>query len=97
MESIKLYDARNLGEYEEGKDLTLKIECIDEDGSEYKGWYHTVGTNYSGKKYNFFKSKLPNGKKCQRKVSIKIENILISIIKKNVDQKNYLGWHKLKI
>ena len=36
-------------------------------------------------------------KKCQRKVSIKIENILISIIKKNVDQKNYLGWHKLKI
>ena len=57
MESIKLYDARNLGEYEEGKDLTLKIECIDEDGSEYKGWYYTVGTHYSGKKCNFFKTR----------------------------------------
>ena len=97
MEVKKLYDARDLGEFTEGKDLVLKIECIGFDGSEYKGWYHTVGTHHSGKKYNFFKTRLPNGKKCQRKVSIKIENILISIIKKNVDQKNYLGWHKLKI
>ena len=93
MEVKQLYDARDLGELTEGKDLTLKIECIDEDGSEYKGWYHTVGTNYSGKKYNFFKSKLPNGKKCQRKISNKIEKILISIIKKN--QKNYLGWGEI--
>jgi len=92
MEVKQLYDARDLGELTEGKDLTLKIECIDEDGSEYKGWYHTVGTNYSGKKYNFFKSKLPNGKKCERKVSNKIEKILIAIIKKN--QKNYLRWEK---
>jgi len=92
MEVKKLYDARDLGEFTEGKDLTLKIECIDEDGSEYYGWYYTVGTHHSGKKYNFFKTRLPNGKKCKRKVSSKIENILISIIKKNVDQKNYLGW-----
>ena len=92
MEVKKLYDARNLGEFTDGKDLVLKIECIGFDGSEYYGWYYTVGTHCSGKKYNFFITRLPNGKKCQRKVSSKIENILIAIIKKNVDQKNYLGW-----
>jgi len=93
MKLTKIYDGRNLGEFTEGKDLVLKIECSDENGSEYKGWYYTVGTHFSGKKYNFFKSKLANGKKCQRKVSSKIEKILISIIKKN--QKNYLGWGEI--
>ena len=108
----KIYDCRNIGQLEELYPFTVKIECTDDKGSEYKGWYYiddnwadyklptgrTLGNARDMRRYYFHQSKLPNGKKCERKVSSTIEKILVDLIEANkASVKNYsFDWERAK-
>lgn len=107
----KIYDCRNIGQLEQLYPFTVWIECTDDKGSEYKGWYY-IDDNWAGYKlptgialgnikvgrYYFHQSKLPNGKKCERKVSAKIQKMLVDLIEANkASVKNYsFDWERAK-
>ena len=95
----KIYDCRNFGQLDDGYPCTVGVDCTDEKGSEYSGWYYLsddwkeykfsdgtlLGEIGGVGRYYFWQTKLPNGKKCERKVSSKIQDEIISLINKNKD------------
>ena len=99
MKLNKLYDCRNFGQLDDGYPFTVKIECTDEKGAEYKGWYY-VDDNWADYKidgnrtlgnyrwnigrYYFHQSKLESGKPCCRKVSAKITKLILQLINDNI-------------
>tara|TARA_Y100001951_G_C11224443_1_gene230820 strand:+ start:161 stop:514 length:354 start_codon:yes stop_codon:yes gene_type:complete len=108
----KIYDCRNIGQLEDGYPFTIKIECKDDKGAEYKGWYYiddnwgdyklshgrTLGDYRDVGRYYFHQSKLQSGKTCCRKVSAKIEKMIINLIEANKSSvRNYsFDWERTK-
>lgn len=98
---IELSDCRTMGQIFDDCPLAVHIECISKDGIEYKGWYYTEGWEnkdskgfkFATKQYHFYQSKLKDGKKCIRKVSAKITEKIIDLIKSHIssveDHKEY--------
>ena len=88
----KIWDGRNMGQIFDGCPLMIDFECSSEDGSQYKGWYYidgwdnkaSDGYKFAPKQYHFWQSKLKHGRKCSRKVSAKITEIIIGLIKSNI-------------
>ena len=99
----KIWDGRTMGQIFDDCPLVVHFKCSSEDGVEYKGWYYTYGWDnkdskgykFAPKQYHFYQSKLKNGKKCGRKVSPKITEIIISLIKSNISSvEDYGKLHK---
>ena len=88
MKLQKIYDCRTMGQVFDEEPLVVWVECSKDDGAEFKGWYMVSSdwAKYYPKQYYFHQSRLPSGKVCQRKVSAKISETLIDIIKCNIDQ-----------
>jgi len=91
----KLYDARNLGELTNGSPQVIKAEFVDAHGVTYFGWKFTDDNevHFTGHNHRFFQSCLPNGKNCQRKVSAKINEKLLSIISDHMQKHNIVDWY----
>tara|TARA_R100000734_G_C3204064_1_gene21771 strand:+ start:117 stop:434 length:318 start_codon:yes stop_codon:yes gene_type:complete len=85
-----LYDSRNLGEFTDGAPQSVKAEFINDKGITFYGWkYLDDGILHcSGVNHRFFQTSLPNGKKCMRKVSLKIKDQLLELITDHVKSKN---------
>ena len=105
----KIFDCRNMGQLYDGYPLLIWIECSDEKGSEYKGWYYPTDDMRSylrndgtwinnNKKFYFHQSKLSSGKKCNRKVSPKINKMMVELVEENKssvkDLSKYFGENK---
>jgi hypothetical protein len=95
MRLTKIYDSRNLGELTEKKPLVLKAEFIDNDGITYFGWKYVDDTqaHYNGYNHMFFQSCLANGKKCQRKVSARVNKKLLSVILNHMQENKIVDWY----
>jgi len=93
-----------MGHLYDGYPLLIWIECSDKDGAEYKGWYYPTddlrsylrpdGTWInSDKKFYFHQSKLSSGKKCTRKVSAKINKMMVELLEANKSSVEDLSKH----
>ena len=82
-----LYDSRDLGEFTEGKPQVIKAEFVDAHGVTYFGWKFIDDdeVHFTGHNHRFFQSCLPNGKKCQRKVTLEIKSQLLKLISDHVE------------
>jgi len=100
----KIYDCRNMGQLYDGYPLLIWLECSGDDGAEYKGWYYPTddmrsylrsnGTWInSDKKFYFHQSKLSSGKKCNRKVSPKINKMMLELLEANKSSVEDLSKH----
>ena len=100
----KIYDCRNMGQLYDGYPLLIWLECSGDDGAEYKGWYYPTddlrsylrrdGTWInSDKKFYFHQSKLSSGKKCTRKVSAKINKMMVELLEANKSSVEDLSKH----
>lgn len=98
MKLTKLYDSRNVGELTEGKPQVIKAEFVDENGVTYFGWKYVDDNeiHFTGHNHLFFQSCLPNGKNCQRKVSAKVNEQLLSIISDHMKDYNIVDWYMWK-
>jgi len=105
----KIYDARNMGQLEQGYPMIVKVTCSDDKGAVYQGWFYPTedmrcylkedGTwVVSDRAFNFYQSQLPSGKKCSRKVSTKVSKAILDLAVANLSKvEDYsIRWNQIK-
>ena len=105
----KIYDARNMGQLEDGYPMIVKVTCSDDKGAVYQGWFYPTedmrcylkedGTwVVSDRAFNFWQSQLPTGKKCSRKVSTKVSKAILDLAVANLSKVEdfSIRWNQIK-
>tara|TARA_A100001011_G_C13819814_1_gene638431 strand:- start:9 stop:428 length:420 start_codon:yes stop_codon:yes gene_type:complete len=104
-----IYDARNMGQLEDGYPMIVKVRCFDDKGAKYEGWFYPTddmrcylksdGTwIVSDRAFYFYQSQLPSGKTCSRKVSTKVSKAILDLAVANLSKvEDYsIRWNQIK-
>ena len=110
IELVKFFDGRTVEEVFSGKPMTVKAEFVDDRGITYFGWVSGLPNfilfpdwgeeNFDEPvkdfEHRFFQSSLATGKKCQRKVSEKIQEKLLQLITDHAALFKITDWYYWK-